>query len=48
MTNKPNGGSPKFRAKPGGTLRTAARAVPPAKRATTSVEAPVVPQITKA
>jgi hypothetical protein len=48
MTNKPKGDSPNFRAKPGGTLMTAARAVPPAKRATTFVEAPVVPQITKA
>jgi hypothetical protein len=48
MTNKPKGNSPRFSARPAGTLKTAARAVLPLKRATTSVEEPVVPQITKA
>lgn len=45
-TNKLNDDSPNFRARAAPTLKTAASAVPPAKLATTFVEAPAVPQIT--
>ena len=46
MTNRLNGGSLKSRARPGPTLKTAPCAVPSVKLATTSAEAPAVPQMT--